>query len=203
MRMSAHEASILAISSTAMLSISVPVPVPPYSVGKGSPRTSCSASSLRTSQGYSARSSISAERGAIFSRAICAIVAQKSRCSCGIAYTSLTTCTCKIVSDGAWTAPWDGVACKRGPSASSPSRATRAPPARLGVAMSANGEQGELEVDPSEVAAWMDNGREVALVDVREPYEREAGHIDGSSHIELIELSARAAELDRDRPVVF
>ena len=69
--------------------------------------------------------------------------------------------------------------------------------------MSANGEQGELEVDPSEVAAWMDNGREVALVDVREPYEREAGHIDGSSHIELIELSARAAELDRDRPVVF
>ena len=69
--------------------------------------------------------------------------------------------------------------------------------------MSANGEQGELEIDPGEVAAWIDDGREVALVDVREPYEREAGHIEGSRHIELIELSARAAELERDRPIVF
>ncbi len=74
----------MAISSTAMFSISVPVPVPPYSVGKGSPSTSCSASSLRTSHGYSARSSISAERGAIRSRAICPIVSQKSRFSWGI-----------------------------------------------------------------------------------------------------------------------
>ncbi len=74
----------MAISSTAMFSISVPVPVPPYSTGKGNPRMSCSASSRRTSQGYSAFSSISAERGAIFSRAICPIVAQKSRFSSGI-----------------------------------------------------------------------------------------------------------------------
>ncbi len=84
MRISAQEASTLAISSTAMFSISVPVPVPPYSVGKGRPRMSCSASSRRMSHGYSAFSSISAERGAIFSRAIWPIVAQKSRCSCGI-----------------------------------------------------------------------------------------------------------------------
>ena len=83
-RISAHDASTLAISSTAMFSISVPVPVPPYSTGNGSPRMSCSASSLRTSHGYSARSSISAERGAIFSRAICPIVSQKSRFSWGI-----------------------------------------------------------------------------------------------------------------------
>jgi hypothetical protein len=69
-RISAQAASTFAISSTAMFSISVPVPVPPYSVGKGSPRMSCSASTRRTSHGYSARSSISAERGAIFSRAI-------------------------------------------------------------------------------------------------------------------------------------
>ncbi len=82
-RINAHAASTLAISSTAMFSISVPVPVPPYSVGNGSPRMSCSASSLRTSHGYSARSSISAERGAIFSRAIRPIVSQKSTCSCG------------------------------------------------------------------------------------------------------------------------
>jgi hypothetical protein len=83
-RISAHEASTFAISSTAMFNISVPVPVPPYSVPNGSPSTSCSASSLRTSHGYSAFSSISADRGAIRSRAIWPIVSQKSTCSCGI-----------------------------------------------------------------------------------------------------------------------
>jgi rhodanese-related sulfurtransferase len=61
----------------------------------------------------------------------------------------------------------------------------------------------EIEIDPSELAAWIADGREVALVDVREPYEREAGHIDGSRHIELTELSGRAAELEREEPVIF
>ncbi len=74
----------MASSSTAMLSISVPVPVPPYSTGNGSPSTSCSESSLRMSHGYSARSSISADRGAIRSRASWPIIAQKSRFSWGI-----------------------------------------------------------------------------------------------------------------------
>ena len=83
-RIRAQEASTLAISSTAMLSISVPVPVPPYSTGKGSPSTSCSDSSLRMSHGYSARSSISAERGAIRSRASWPIISQKSRFSWGM-----------------------------------------------------------------------------------------------------------------------
>jgi rhodanese-related sulfurtransferase len=41
------------------------------------------------------------------------------------------------------------------------------------------------------------------LVDVREPYEREAGHIAGSLHIELQALPAQAETLDRDRPIVF
>jgi rhodanese-related sulfurtransferase len=61
----------------------------------------------------------------------------------------------------------------------------------------------ELEVDPGEVAAWLHEGRAVTVVDVREPYEREAGHIDGSRHIELVELSGRASELEHDAPVVF
>jgi rhodanese-related sulfurtransferase len=61
----------------------------------------------------------------------------------------------------------------------------------------------ELEVDPGEIAAWLADGRAVALVDVREPYEREAGHIGGSRHIELVELSGRASEIERDAPVVF
>ena len=53
----------MAISSTAIWSISVPVPVPPYSSANGSPRMSCSASSSRMSQGYSPVASISAARG--------------------------------------------------------------------------------------------------------------------------------------------
>ncbi len=44
---------------------------------------------------------------------------------------------------------------------------------------------------------------ELQLVDVREPYEREAGHIPDSSHIELTALTAQAGTLEQARPVVF
>ena len=45
---------------------------------------------------------------------------------------------------------------------------------------------------------------ELQLVDVREPYEHEAGHIpDSSRHIELTALSSQAATLEQARPVVF
>ena len=40
-------------------------------------------------------------------------------------------------------------------------------------------------------------------MDVREPYEHEAGRIDGSLHIELERLPGEAARLDRDRPILF
>jgi rhodanese-related sulfurtransferase len=41
------------------------------------------------------------------------------------------------------------------------------------------------------------------LVDVREPYEHEAGRIAGSLHIELQRLAGEAGTLDRDRPILF
>jgi rhodanese-related sulfurtransferase len=41
------------------------------------------------------------------------------------------------------------------------------------------------------------------LVDVREPYEHEAGRIAGSLHIELQRLPEEVAALDRDRPILF
>jgi rhodanese-related sulfurtransferase len=41
------------------------------------------------------------------------------------------------------------------------------------------------------------------LIDVREDYEHEAGHIPGSLPIDVADLTAAAAELDRDKPVVF
>jgi rhodanese-related sulfurtransferase len=41
------------------------------------------------------------------------------------------------------------------------------------------------------------------VIDVREPYEREAGHIAGTRHIEFAGLTAAAASIERERPVVF
>ena len=41
------------------------------------------------------------------------------------------------------------------------------------------------------------------MIDVREPYEREAGHIAGTRHVELVQLSGAADSVDRERPVVF
>jgi rhodanese-related sulfurtransferase len=43
----------------------------------------------------------------------------------------------------------------------------------------------------------------IQLVDVREPYEREAGHVPGSRHVELADLTAAAPTIDHVRPVVF
>jgi rhodanese-related sulfurtransferase len=47
------------------------------------------------------------------------------------------------------------------------------------------------------------NDADVQLVDVREPYEHEAGRISGDVHIELDQLPAEAGSLDRERPLVF
>jgi rhodanese-related sulfurtransferase len=63
-------------------------------------------------------------------------------------------------------------------------------------------EQTESDVAPKRVAELLESG-ETQLVDVREPYEYEAGHIAGVKHIELEHLAARAGEIDKERPVVF
>ena len=47
------------------------------------------------------------------------------------------------------------------------------------------------------------NDRDVQLVDVREPYEHEAGRIAGDVHIELERLPTEAGSLDRERTLVF
>ncbi len=60
----------------------------------------------------------------------------------------------------------------------------------------------ETELVPERVAELLRQG-EAELIDVREPYEREAGRIDGSRHIELERLASAAETLPRDRPVVF
>ncbi len=61
----------------------------------------------------------------------------------------------------------------------------------------------QTDIDPEQLADWMDRVHDLQVVDVREVYEREAGFIAGSSHIPLVELSSRAGEIERERPVVF
>lgn len=60
----------------------------------------------------------------------------------------------------------------------------------------------QAEVAPGRVAELLERG-EVQLIDVREPYEWDAGRIPGARHIELERLPSRAGEIDRERPVVF
>ncbi len=61
----------------------------------------------------------------------------------------------------------------------------------------------ELEVDPERVAALLADGVSLQLIDVREPYEREAGHIAGSRHVQLVQLASQADSIERDAPVVL
>jgi rhodanese-related sulfurtransferase len=60
-----------------------------------------------------------------------------------------------------------------------------------------------IDIDPDQVAGWLARDPRLQVVDVRERYERDAGYIDGSRHIELVRLSDRAGELDRERAIVF
>ncbi|MGA2163153.1 MAG: rhodanese-like domain-containing protein [Solirubrobacteraceae bacterium] len=69
--------------------------------------------------------------------------------------------------------------------------------------MAADDEPSEIPLEPARVAEWLVENPGVQLVDVREDYERQAGHIEGSRHIELNQLTAQAATLTADRPVVF
>jgi rhodanese-related sulfurtransferase len=56
-------------------------------------------------------------------------------------------------------------------------------------------------VAPAEAAELIEAG--ATLIDVRRVYEFQAGHLEGATNIEMNELSSRAGEIDRERPVVF
>ena len=61
----------------------------------------------------------------------------------------------------------------------------------------------QIDIDPARVADWIGEDLPPQVIDVREQYEREAGHIAGTRHIELNNLTAQAATVDRERPVIF
>ncbi|MGH2910552.1 MAG: rhodanese-like domain-containing protein [Solirubrobacteraceae bacterium] len=58
------------------------------------------------------------------------------------------------------------------------------------------------DYSPQEVSRLHADGS-IQLVDVRAAHEHAAGHIAGTALIELAEISARAGEIERERPVVF
>jgi rhodanese-related sulfurtransferase len=58
------------------------------------------------------------------------------------------------------------------------------------------------ELTPTQVRQALEKG-DVVLIDVREPYEWDAGRIQGGTHIELERLASRADDVPTDRPIVF
>jgi rhodanese-related sulfurtransferase len=78
------------------------------------------------------------------------------------------------------------------------------PAASLNGDMSVSDRTSGIDVDPERVAEWLgEDDPAVQVIDVREPHERAAGHIEGTRHIELVQLSSQADTLARERPVVF
>ena len=59
-----------------------------------------------------------------------------------------------------------------------------------------------IEVTPERTRELLERD-EALVVDVREPYEREAGHVAGSRHIEMERLASQAETIDKDQPVLF
>lgn len=68
--------------------------------------------------------------------------------------------------------------------------------------MSSTGES-SIEIDPARLARWLSGEPAPEVIDVREIYEREAGHIAGTRHVSLNDLTGAAASIPKDRPVVF
>jgi rhodanese-related sulfurtransferase len=60
----------------------------------------------------------------------------------------------------------------------------------------------ETEIPPARAASLIEGG-ETELIDVRRPYEWEAGRIEGARLVDLNELTGEAESISRDRAVIF
>ncbi len=60
----------------------------------------------------------------------------------------------------------------------------------------------ELEVTPKQLKNWMDQKKDVVIVDVREPWENQINHIEGSRLIPLNQLPERVNELSTADQIV-
>jgi rhodanese-related sulfurtransferase len=57
------------------------------------------------------------------------------------------------------------------------------------------------QIDPKRAAELIEGG--AAVIDVRDPDEYEAGHIEGARHVPFDRLSAESAGIEREGTVVF
>jgi adenylyltransferase/sulfurtransferase len=61
----------------------------------------------------------------------------------------------------------------------------------------------ERNITPAELSEKISRGEEIVLVDVREPYEWNAGHIASATHIPMSQVQQRLGEIPRDREIVM
>ena len=55
---------------------------------------------------------------------------------------------------------------------------------------------------PQEVALRLNRGEKLYMLDVREPEEWAAGHLEGAKHIPLGQLTGRLHELDKSKEII-
>jgi adenylyltransferase/sulfurtransferase len=60
----------------------------------------------------------------------------------------------------------------------------------------------ELEISVSQLAERLSRGEKPLLLDVREPHEYAAGHLEETTHIPMQQIPQRVAELPRDKEIV-
>jgi rhodanese-related sulfurtransferase len=58
------------------------------------------------------------------------------------------------------------------------------------------------EITPQELRQRQERNEELTLLDVREPWERQAASIAGSQHIPMADIPSRLQELDPDQHIV-
>src|SRR4051812_4242476 len=80
--------------------------------------------------------------------------------------------------------------------------AARREPDQLTHSTPGDGTVRVMDVSPERVAE-LQRERSIQLIDIREPYEWEAGRIPGARFLTMGELTAQAETIDRETPVVF
>jgi adenylyltransferase/sulfurtransferase len=61
----------------------------------------------------------------------------------------------------------------------------------------------QTDITPTELRQKLSDGADVVLIDVREPYEWDAGHIEGAVHIPMNQVPQRLADIPKDKEVVM
>ena len=62
--------------------------------------------------------------------------------------------------------------------------------------------QNHEDITPAQLAERLSRGEEIVLIDVREPYEWNSGHIESAQHIPMQQIPKRLEELPRDAEIV-